>query len=1155
MSYRKRVDEFEGIQLEERDASILRSIKAELAAGSIGEDSPIENELSRLESKYLSTSEAYILRSLIPEANIESITFETNRGEDEAEKEMLVKIIYSISDVVEGDAISQWFDQQEYEKYFLVRTELAYGDMDSSGKTNWNYRQEYDQSALEGGSAAGRLLESSTDSNVVKFRFEKTYILEKEPDSLNFIITTSFDINQIERDYDADLFSYRESGDIEKSKKIVVLSNGNLQYPVQDFRIREELKKFTLSEERKEAFAFLNQLVETKRKLDRENATDFFSDFWLTRNGQGEAKFVFIFDVESFFEKRSEYRDFYKRMTNQDRKRLKKQLCIPKLRVSRKRVRLVESKGSKSVIDFSDQYSMFKVIETSKPKNRESFTKNITDDGAIMQINISGTSEKDLIFLTGTDYDIANATDGLYAYGVSVDIVDTMKNFLLKKLEPLNREIISMKNLLNESTIRPENYNPATDLYLKPLREIAGRSFRSTSLSVMDVYQLFAATPIKTYKDNILLNTRTSASTRRDIKNKINNIFDIEKIKSPKELEMLIEIMETMMRNALQSIGEPSSSSGRNKTSASDVRISSEKFYTKPNMIFDANIEKLKGIDYLTTTSDISQDDVLNEISSLSRDNGEIGIKVIDGATWENRANEEIAKFFTPGTTNISTPQLSDSQGDSNVSLTGTGSEFYTMSYMSQSTQTSGTGTLNFYQGVNTDVAEIQNILLKNILDFDNKEEHFLSDFGMVFGNAERNITLISADLGRQDSSSRGNQSPDVDYGVNLTNLGMTEEEYQEQRDFEQFIFSKMVEPLNNPGNDYIDSLSIGFGMQASPQSMPNVFEIGETQQQKSEIVGSAPNQAISYALNDESPTYVVSQRFLSKIQFLKSFETDDEGESVSIPVWEALTIDAYKNNANKNLLCRIDPYQNERLGIRTANTRHPIYDSFFAIKPVSYFSYEYEELIDIEEGMIEVLDATAARYQEELQELVGERHIISLLIREEQQEYLETSLNPRLQIVRDRDNYRTERSWFLYGQEKRDAYRRYAEYLEGFNFNFMFSLSEVNSGQIKLSEEGGWFSPRNAAQMIEDSTEDLRISYQARGEVEQSLIREIKDLREEIEEEGYMVRIETIDNRPVVSVTRRETIDGDRAVQEAETILDAQAAVENMQARARRGY
>ena len=1130
MSYTKRVNEFDGIQLEERDASILKSIKAELAAGSIGEDSPIENELSRLESKYLSTSEAYILRSLIPEANIESITFETNRGEDEAEKEMLVKIVYSISDVVEGDAISQWFDDQNYEKYFLVRTELAYGDMDSSGRTNWKYEQEYNQPALESGpaaeqsaaeqSAAGRLLDSSTDSNIVKFKFEKTYILEKEPDSLNFLITTTFDIDQLERDFDADLFSYRESRDFEKSKKIVVLSNGNLQYPVQDFRIREELKKFTLSEERKEAFAFLNQLVETKRKLDRENSTDFFSDFWITRNGQGEAKFVFIFDVESFFEKRSEYREFYKRMTNQERKELKREIFIPSFRVNRKRVRVVNSKGSRSVIDFSDEYSMFKVVETSKSKNRESFNRIITEDGAIMQINISGTSEKDLIFLTGTDYNIATATDGLYAYGVSVDIIDTMKNFLLKKLEPLNREIISIKNILNESTINLENYNPATDLYLKPLREIAGRSFSSAARSVRDVYQLFAA------RENA--NRRTRASNRRDIKNKINNIFDIEKIKSPKELEMLIELMETMMRNALQSIGEPSLASGRNRTSATDIRISSEKFYTKPNMIFDANVDKLKGIDYLTTISDTSQDDVLKEISSLSRDNGEIGIKVIDGATWENRATEEIAKFFAPGTTSVSAFQLNDSQeGDSNISLTGTGSEFYTMSYMSQSnnsTQTSGNGTLNFFQGVNTDFAEIQNILVKNILDFDNEEIHFLSGFGVVFGDTERNITLISSDFGRQDSSSRGNRSPDVDYGVNLSNLGMTEEEYQEQKDFEQFVFSKMVEPLNNPGNDYIDSLSIGFGTQASPQSMPNVFEIGETQQQKSEIVGEAPNQVISYSLNGSSPDYVVSQRFLSKIQFLKSFETDEQGESVSTPIWEALTIDTYKNNANRNLLCRIDPYQNEKLGIRTASSKYPIYDSFFAIKPVGYFSYEYEELIDVEAGMVEVLDATAARYQEELQQIVGDKYLIDLIIRQEQQRYLETSLNPRLQIVKERNNYRTLNNWTRYTIERDQNIRRYTEYLTGFDLDFMITLSNVESGQVKLSEEGGWNSPRNTAQIIEDSTQNLRNSYQERGEQSRILDQDIRELREEIEEQGYDVNITTIDNRPVVSVKRKGT-------------------------------
>jgi len=149
---------------------------------------------------------------------------------------------------------------------------------------------------------------------------------------------------------------------------------------------------------------------------------------------------------------------------------------------------------------------------------------------------------------------------------------------------------------------------------------------------------------------------------------------------------------------------------------------------------------------------------------------------------------------------------------------------------------------------------------------------------------------------------------------------------------------------------------------------------------------------------------------------------------------------------------------------------------------------------------------------------------LIDLIIRQEQQRYLETSLNPRLQIVKERNNYRTLNNWTRYTIERDQNIRRYTEYLTGFDLDFMITLSNVESGQVKLSEEGGWNSPRNTAQIIEDSTQNLRNSYQERGEQSRILDQDIRELREEIEEQGYDVNITTIDNRPVVSVKRKGT-------------------------------
>tara|TARA_R110001592_G_C12866123_1_gene723331 strand:- start:6 stop:689 length:684 start_codon:yes stop_codon:yes gene_type:complete len=77
---------------------------------------------------------------------------------------------------------------------------------------------------------------------------------------------------------------------------------------------------------------------------------------------------------------------------------------------------------------------------------------------------------------------------------------------------------------------------------------------------------------------------------------------------------------------------------------------------------------------------------------------------------------------------------------------------------------------------------------------------------------------------------------------------------------------------------------------------------------------------------------------FLTKIEYLSGF--DDEN-NMNTPNWKSLTLDVYRNNSDRNLLCRIKPYHHERLGIRVTNTKSPIFDSVFIIKPVEFFSVE----------------------------------------------------------------------------------------------------------------------------------------------------------------------------------------------------------------------
>ena len=142
----------------------------------------------------MAQTEAEILNSLVPVATVENITFENNRLFTYS-KGIAVRVVYSISDVVNQDAIGTWFNQQEYEKYFQIRTRLEYdGIVDQDINTTPEIRY----------TNLGEMIESQNDSNISKFMFEKTYYIDNQPESMNFYVVTSFDISQMEQDFGID---------------------------------------------------------------------------------------------------------------------------------------------------------------------------------------------------------------------------------------------------------------------------------------------------------------------------------------------------------------------------------------------------------------------------------------------------------------------------------------------------------------------------------------------------------------------------------------------------------------------------------------------------------------------------------------------------------------------------------------------------------------------------------------------------------------------------------------------------------------------------------------------------------------------------------------------------------------------------------------
>lgn len=878
----------------------------------------------------MAQTEAEILNSLVPVATVENITFESNRLFTYS-KGIAVRVVYSISDVVNQDAIGTWFNQQEYEKYFQIRTRLEYDDI---VEEDINTTPEIRYTNL------GEMIESQNDSNISKFTFEKTYYIDNQPESMNFYVVTSFDISQMEQDYGIDLFN-AATRDTQKTEKIEIYKNGQLQYPIQDFRIREEIKKFEFSEQRAEDFKFLEEQVLTKKERDRSFATDFVSDLWITRNAQGEAKFVFIFDAASFFEKRSEYKDIYKRLTSIEKGNLIKQMQISSLKILRKRVEVVQDINGRTVKDFKDDRSLEEIVETTKLSGGAALTKVTTDTGSIMQINITGVSESplddnNLMFVTGTDYDIANITDGVYSYGVSIEIIDTTRQLLLRKLSRLSESISVMKKILAGS-IRPEFYDATTDLYTRPLEETISdddasdiREFKSTKDRARDIYRTFIGRPNVGGKGlQRLVFLREAQLVADETLRKIGDLLRMDRIKSPKELEVIIEVMESLLANAASSIGESNDYyEGRLSPSVTDARITAKKFYTSPEKLFDSNIPKLEGIEYLSDFNSSGSGDVSREITSSSIETGEVGLRVLGGPEYADRIKQEIDKYFPAGTTEVSLPVLEGSPGSNNVSLFGPGSEFLSMSAFMDSDRN-----LSVFTGAaDTSASEaiVRGDVLRNVEGHfpgspayipsgDRPESSYLSRRDATLEHIFKINTLLNQDIGSTDSSAITANSPDNSIEPIEEQASAT---LEKQRSFEKFIFDKVSR--EERGNARLTDFS----------NLPPL--------DRRSAAESAPNQIISSLTETPGESaLVITLDFLAKISYLSGFDSDENGLNVNLPRWENLTFDVYSNNADKNLLCRISPCHLVDLGIRTTNSRTPIYDAFFIIKPAADFELE----------------------------------------------------------------------------------------------------------------------------------------------------------------------------------------------------------------------
>ena len=884
-----------------------------------------------------------ILGSVIPEIQLDNVTLETtNDGQTK------VRVNFCIYDLVDKNEIGTWFEQIEYEQYFRPSIELTYSstEFDRSDMDELPTKEEV--FPITGINLPETDYISSDGYRVNKFPFEFVTTLPNDPYYLKVKMTSEFDIDLLEQNEGIDLsfmgVQYGAARYTRKVKSQLLIDERQAKYPFQDFRSRNLINKLEIDETG--IIAQFNRRYEEASRILEDNssrATDFMSDFLLTRNAQGEAKFLFVFDARSFYNKKSEYRRYFSRLTASAQRTVLARTDINSLKILRKRVRLTsDGLGKPNVVNFEDYESRKTLCETRKPANNPKLTTVSNNNAAIKQIDIEVDDVPGLYYITGTDYEIARKNSGAYAYGVSISVVDNMKSILREELAKLESNISKMRKLYYKMS-SPENYNAILNLSKKSLQEIDA----AAEDMIANVISDFKNTCSIFAEDFLSIDSQGNPS-------KFQNLCDSvqQPSPSPEIIEVLFTLMEVLLLKARSDIGEPINSSSLISRRNSDNVIESEKYYDTPDRIFDASVAKVDGMEYLVDFSENLSQDALEEISSLAYDRGDIGLKTIDAATFEKRFVSEVERYFSSESVFVS-PELN--QGGANiqsqVSVTGTGSEYFTPSAFFNGNSSTPTSVFNV-----KDHNSLKDAISENIIstgNFENiaklagaplllppkgsKEATFLSQRGVTLYDTEKEITLLKSELGNREPRETINE--DAERRRNAAEI----RSMQLARDFESFVFSKMSKVLSGPKLGTQRTLNNSSGVESVYGAINTDPGVGLTEYENT----PNPFKAFSLINTGQSAltrfeeqsivqgTYTVSMSFLMKLEYLSGFEKSSDGENLVMkPIFSSLTLDVYRENKDKNLLCRLHKYSLDEFGIRKTATNKPVFDSVFIVRP-----------------------------------------------------------------------------------------------------------------------------------------------------------------------------------------------------------------------------
>lgn len=449
---------------------------------------------------------------------------------------------------------------------------------------------------------------------------------------------------------------------------------------IQDFRNVKDIEKLEFD------FSGINAKlgeIEIKQtsndKIEPLRLENYFSDFNLASDRNGDSKFVFSINYEKMIMDLSLYGRLIKKAGSRFIQEMMTETQIKQMRIIRRRVTNDTNVNRFSIIEGSkkfDENEPDEIICVSGEKNFNKFVTVNQINGSLREVKIVlDSTQPALRHFTGMDKTMSEVTDGFYQYGVEIDIDDGSVEFLKKKvsdLEDAKAELFAYYNEASKLSLTKfvEVQNPhikhAPITNTTPDKLVGNFDFDSNRFTQKFINQMTSKysgrnlraapwiAPIVIYAD--VLDMFTDAfQSRRDRSVVLNSLFTYTSPRTgnPAGISAVLRLMDSLI-STIQSIVGTSETKSPKKSYMSTINTSNlfsgrntkrtikvHKFFKN---IFDSNMVKGVSLDYLSN----GHDDTKNED----------GLKKISGDDFIRRINSETLRFFkdTEPDINITTP-------------------------------------------------------------------------------------------------------------------------------------------------------------------------------------------------------------------------------------------------------------------------------------------------------------------------------------------------------------------------------------------------------------------------------------------------------------------------------------------------------------------